>query len=106
MRFKAAFAVGIAAGYVLGARAGRKRYDQIARISKSIWRQPVVQHTADAVQTQATNLGAQARQAVQQRAGSMSHDLMDKVTSKLPSGVSSKIRHTVHLDGSYSGTHS
>ncbi len=31
------FLAGIGTGYVLGARAGRKRYEGIARTSRSVW---------------------------------------------------------------------
>ena len=33
MRYKATLVIGIAAGYVLGARAGRQRYEQIKRLT-------------------------------------------------------------------------
>jgi len=39
---KLAFAVGIAAGYVLGARAGRDRYEQIKQVSGHAWNHPAV----------------------------------------------------------------
>lgn len=39
---KLAFAVGIAAGYVLGARAGRDRYEQIKQVSGRAWNHPAV----------------------------------------------------------------
>jgi len=99
MRFKAVFAVGLATGYVLGARAGRQRYEQIKRASKSISNRPAVRHTADAVQAQATQLGGQAKRAMQDKAGAVGHDLIDKVASKLPDGVSSRLGHrTIDLD--------
>lgn len=37
MRGKILFVAGAAAGYVLGARAGRKRYEQIAGAAKKVW---------------------------------------------------------------------
>jgi len=99
MRYKAVFAMGFAAGYVLGARAGRQRYEQIKRVSKSISSNPSVKHTADAVQAQAAQFGTQARRAVQEKAGTVGHDLYEKVTSKLPHGVSSRFtHHTVDLN--------
>ncbi|GAB3494895.1 YtxH domain-containing protein [Flexivirga sp.] len=39
---KLAFVVGIAAGYVLGARAGRDRYEQIKQVSGRAWNHPAV----------------------------------------------------------------
>ncbi len=43
MRGKAALVVGLVAGYVLGARAGRERYEQIKVQAEKVWDQPVVQ---------------------------------------------------------------
>jgi hypothetical protein len=101
MRYKAVFAVGFAAGYVLGARAGRQRYEQIKKMSKSFAASPAVQHTAESMQAQAAQLTAQARRMMQEKAGSMSQDLIDKVTSKLPEGVTKRFaHHTIDLDSS------
>ena len=36
-RFRFGLAIGLAAGYVLGTRAGRERYAQIERAARSIW---------------------------------------------------------------------
>ncbi|KAB1645014.1 YtxH domain-containing protein [Gulosibacter chungangensis] len=47
---KLALVVGLAAGYVLGARAGRERYDQIAAGAKSVWNSGPVQKQVDNVQ--------------------------------------------------------
>jgi hypothetical protein len=50
-----------AAAYVLGARAGRERYDQIKALARSLWRDPRVQKTAsqaaDVVRDQAPKVG-------------------------------------------------
>ena len=37
MRFRLGLAMGFAAGYVLGSKAGHQRYEQIERTSKKIW---------------------------------------------------------------------
>ena len=37
MRFRLGLAVGFAAGYVLGAKAGRERYIQIEQTTRKIW---------------------------------------------------------------------
>ena len=39
--------VGGAVGYVLGARAGRERYEQIKNQAQSLWTNPKVQQKAD-----------------------------------------------------------
>jgi hypothetical protein len=42
-----------AVGYVLGARAGRERYDQIVRQAQRLWANPKVQQAATGVQERA-----------------------------------------------------
>lgn len=34
--------LGVGVGYILGAKAGRERYDQIARKASAVWHSPVV----------------------------------------------------------------
>lgn len=53
MRNKATFLTGFAAGYVLGSRAGRARYEQIRSAARSFARNPTVQSTASSLQHQA-----------------------------------------------------
>ena len=46
---KLTFIAGMAAGYVLGARAGRQRYEQIRRTSGKVWNSgPVQKHVFNA----------------------------------------------------------
>ncbi|MGL4745625.1 MAG: protoporphyrinogen oxidase [Dermatophilaceae bacterium] len=40
---KVSFIAGVAVGYVLGARAGRQRYEQIRRTSEKVWNSGPVQ---------------------------------------------------------------
>lgn len=50
MRGKLALLVGIGIGYVLGARAGRERYEQIKRAVGGFWNDPRVQHQVQNVE--------------------------------------------------------
>jgi hypothetical protein len=43
MRGKLQLLVGLAAGYVLGSRAGRQRYEDIKRVALRLWNDPHVQ---------------------------------------------------------------
>jgi hypothetical protein len=52
-----------AAGYVLGARAGRDRYDQIVRLARRVAGSQTVQATAGVVQGQLDQLTSHARHA-------------------------------------------
>jgi hypothetical protein len=51
--------VGAAAGYVLGARAGRDRYDQIADQANKLWTDPRVQDKVEEVRTKAPEVAHQ-----------------------------------------------
>lgn len=53
-----------AAGYVLGAKAGHGRYDQIVRIARRVAGSQTVQSTAGVVQAKVDQLTAQAKHAV------------------------------------------
>lgn len=44
MRGKIVLLVGIGIGYVLGARAGRERYEDIKRVVRRFWNDPRVSH--------------------------------------------------------------
>jgi urocanate hydratase len=58
-----------AAGYVLGARAGRDRYDQIVSLARRVAGSQTVQATAGVVQGQFDQLTHHARQAVAGKLG-------------------------------------
>ncbi|WP_040477990.1 hypothetical protein [Longispora albida] len=64
MRWKVAFVLGAAAGYILGAKAGRSRYDQIARVARKVRQSPTVQEAAGVVQEQAGKLVHTGKDAV------------------------------------------
>ena len=49
------------AGYVLGARAGQERYEQIVRLARRVAGSQTVQSTAGVVQAQFDQLAASAR---------------------------------------------
>lgn len=51
MRGKIILLTGVAIGYVLGAKAGRERYNQIARVADKVWTDPRVQGQVDKVET-------------------------------------------------------
>ena len=50
MRGKLLFVTGAAVGYVLGARAGRKRYEQIKAAAARVWETPGIQNQVNAVE--------------------------------------------------------
>jgi len=61
MRYRVMFGAGVAIGYVLGARAGRERYEQIKRAAQRLADSPAVQAAAGVVQQQASGIAGAAR---------------------------------------------
>ncbi len=57
-----------AAGYVLGARAGRERYDRIASLAGRVWRDPRVQQRKDQATAAATAAARDAAATATHRA--------------------------------------
>ncbi len=64
---KITFLTGFGAGYLLGARAGRERYDQIIQAFDSFRSDPRVQETVSQVQDQASTLASTAKEKVDER---------------------------------------
>ena len=69
-----------AAGYVLGSRAGRERYEQIKRQATKVWNKPVVQSAADTVQETVKSTASDA--------GSKLADVASDAGSKVASAAS------------------
>jgi hypothetical protein len=63
----------LAAGYVLGARAGRERYEDIVRVSRRVAGSQTVQATAGVVQAQFDQLASHAKRVVTTRLTGASH---------------------------------
>jgi hypothetical protein len=78
--YRIIFVGGLAIGYVLGARAGRERYDQLKQLAKKVAESPAMQQTAGAVQAQAAATAKSARELAAKgvRSG------VSKVTGKRP----------------------
>ena len=66
---KLTWLVGFGAGYVLGARAGRERYDQIAGRAQELWSDPRVQEKAGQAQQVVKEKADQAQQVVKEKVG-------------------------------------
>ncbi len=64
MRGKLMFLGGLAAGFVLGSRAGRQAYEELVRTAKKVKESPTVQEAAGVVQAQATKVYEQSKATV------------------------------------------
>jgi hypothetical protein len=65
MRGKLMFVTGLAAGFVLGSRAGREKYEEIRANAKKVWENPTVQEAAGVAQAQATKLYSESKDKLQ-----------------------------------------
>ncbi len=61
---KLSLLVGAAAGYVLGARAGRERYESIVRVARKVAGSQTIQSSAGVLQAQVDGLASKARDAI------------------------------------------
>lgn len=50
------------AGYIVGARAGRGRYEQIKRWAKETWGRPIVQEQVEKASEQVSRVGQEVKQ--------------------------------------------
>ncbi|HEX3789053.1 MAG TPA: hypothetical protein VHW44_14420 [Pseudonocardiaceae bacterium] len=57
-----AFLLGLTAGYVLGTRAGRQRYDQLVQIYRKVADHPMVQGAAGVLHAKISEKTGRARQ--------------------------------------------
>lgn len=87
MRFyRISFIGGLAVGYVLGAQAGRERYEQLKQLARKAAESPAMQQTAGALQAQAqaTAKTAKDKAATSVRKGA------SNVTKRATSGTRSR----------------
>jgi hypothetical protein len=88
MQAKLAMAVGFAAGYVLGSRAGRQRYEELVAAARRVGSSQTVQSTAGVLQAQASDLVAKARHTV------LGHTTPEAVGAETGSGRSTSTSST------------
>ena len=66
MRGKLMFISGLAAGFVLGTRAGREKYEEIRANAQKVWEHPTVQEAAGVAQAQANKLYTEGKDKLNQ----------------------------------------
>ncbi len=77
------------AGYVLGARAGRERYEQIASGARKVAGNPKVQAASSKAQETIAQQAPIVAEAVKDKASSAAHTVQEKVSDKFGSDDSS-----------------
>lgn len=85
MRYKATFVTGFAAGYVLGSKAGRTRYEQIMRQWRSLMGKPEVHQATEAAKHEAGDLLGTAKRIVTDTFAGK--DVTDKVRTGAGTGA-------------------
>ncbi|MFE0377813.1 YtxH domain-containing protein [Streptomyces inhibens] len=81
MRYRLTFIAGLATGYVLGARAGRERYEQLRKAAQRVAQNPAVRNSAETVALTGRETAAKAFGAVSAKVG-----------DRLPGPVSDRVR--------------
>ena len=104
MMGKLKWLVGFGAGYVLGARAGRERYAQIAARAQELWSDPRVQEKAGQAQQALKEKADQAQQAVKDKVGNGTGSSVPSQCQREPPGTSRS--RTSSGTGPSSGAHS
>jgi hypothetical protein len=64
MRGKMMFIAGLGAGFVLGTRAGREKYEELVQAARKVRDNPTVQEAAGVVQEQATKIVSNGKDVV------------------------------------------
>ena len=83
---KVGILLGFGAGYVLGARAGRQRYDQLIEKAQDLWADPRVQKKASQAQHVVEEKTSQAAGVVQEKASVAAGAVQDTIRDKVSGG--------------------
>jgi hypothetical protein len=81
MRYRLTFVCGVAVGYVLGARAGRERYEQLRKSAQRVAQNPAVRNAAESAGQTGRGVALRAVDAVS-----------SKVGDRLPDSVAERVR--------------
>jgi hypothetical protein len=99
MRYRVTFLAGLAAGFVIGARAGRERYEQLKKLARKAADSPAVQQAAGAAQAQAAGMVRAARDKVTGKIADRLPKLAETARSKVGGKPSDRPSGTGPRDG-------
>ncbi len=100
---KTTIIIGAAAGYVLGARAGRERYDEIVEQANKLWGNPKVQETVSGAQDVVKTQAKKQTSAVKEKVGSSEPDTASKPSNASASTPSTTAKPPAPASGTVSG---
>jgi hypothetical protein len=89
MRYKVTFVTGFAAGYVLGSKAGRARYEQIMKQFRGFMGMPEVQQATETAKHEASDLLGTAKRVVTDTFAGK--DVTDKVRTGATPDISIRV---------------
>jgi hypothetical protein len=95
MRGRITFLAGFAAGFVVGARAGRERYEQMIKLGRKVAEHPAVQ--------QATRTAGSKAAELSKTAGQKAAERMPKITETAKSSASKVRGQLGRIPGRHSG---
>lgn len=78
---KVSFLAGFGVGYVVGARAGRQRYEKLKSSAQHLWTSPKVQDTVSQAQDFAARKAPEVQHKVAETASSLAHKVTERVGS-------------------------
>lgn len=81
------FIIGACVGYILGARAGRERYDQISRTAGKAWQSDVVQNRVEDVKATAAETPSKVAGTLAGSAKEIASQAKAKVTGHESTGL-------------------
>jgi hypothetical protein len=90
--YKLTFLAGAAVGYVLGARAGRARYEQISELGSRIAATEPVQRAKETATEQAAHLADMAKATVGEKVGAAVADGRQRVEEALGDKLPERLR--------------
>ena len=79
MKLRTSLLIGFAAGYVLGSKAGRERYEQIRKFGRTIAENPPIRQVIDEVKDLADTGTVKARESMGDQLRDAGDLLRDKV---------------------------
>ncbi|WP_037906637.1 hypothetical protein [Actinacidiphila yeochonensis] len=81
MRYRLTFITGALIGFVLGARAGRERYEQLRGAARKVAQNPAVRNTAESAVQQGRTAAVKA-----------GHSMSAKVGDRMPEALAGRLR--------------
>ncbi len=95
---KTMFLTGAAVGYVLGARAGRERYEQICRATDQLRANPKVQQATEMATARGGEIAHKVADTATEKAHSMAGAVADKAPAWMPGSRDSGMSESTQSD--------